>query len=177
VSRDARPAGRPTDSASAAVRVGDWIVRRGWLAWGAVVLAVSVVPVAWVFGLTPRSTWSWSAAAGHFFEFALLAVLVALSRARAVPGSGGLRTGAAVAVTYGLVIELVQAPIPYRSADWRDFVTDVCGAATGLAVLWYWRRRRARRLPESVDARERERGGSGGRGDALADETIEGGSR
>ena len=79
---------------------------------------------------------------GHFFEFGLFAVLVALARERAVAGSTGLLLGAAAGIGYGLAIELIQWPIPYRSADPRDFAVDVVGVTCALAVLWYLRRRR-----------------------------------
>ena len=121
--------------------MSDWLVRRGWLAWAPVILFVSVVPVAWIFGFTPRASWSLSGDLGHFFEFGLFAVLVALARERAVAGSTGLLVGAAVAMGYGLAIELIQWPIPYRSADPRDFAVDVVGVTCALALLWYVRRR------------------------------------
>ncbi len=121
--------------------MGDFVARYGWLAWAPVILFVSVVPPGWIFGFTPHATWSLSAELGHFFEFALFAVLVALARERAAPGSTGLMVGAAAAIGYGLAIELIQWPIPYRSADARDFAVDVFGVACALAVLWYVRRR------------------------------------
>jgi len=145
-----------------------WIRRRGWLAWGAVILVVSVVPVEWVFGLAPRESWSPLAALGHFTEFGLFAALVALAWAEAHggrrpgrataagattdPATAGLTMGALAAVSYGAAIELIQAPIPYRSADPLDFLTDVVGAAVALALVWYVRRRWARRVgPTAAD--------------------------
>jgi len=122
--------------------VSELLARRGWLLWGPVILFVSVVPVGWIFGFEPRTTWSVSGNLGHFFEFGLFAVLVALARERARPGSTGIAVGAAAAIGYGLAIELIQWPIPYRSADPRDFAVDVLGVASALAILWYVRRRR-----------------------------------
>jgi len=122
--------------------VGDLIARRGWLAWAPVILLVSVVPVEWVFGFAPRASWSLSGDLGHFFEFGLFAVLVALARSRAVTGTPRLLVGAAAGIGYGLAIELIQWPIPYRSADPRDFAVDVVGVTCALALLWYVRRRR-----------------------------------
>jgi len=121
--------------------VTDLLARRGWLLWAAVILFVSVVPVGWIFGFEPRARWSLSGNLGHFFEFGLFAVLVALARRRSRPGSSGIAFGAAAAIGYGLAIELIQWPIPYRSADPRDFAVDVVGVACALAVLWYARRR------------------------------------
>ena len=131
----------------------DWIVRRGWLAWGVVILVVSVVPVGWVFGLTPRDAWSALGSAGHFFEFALFAVLVAVSRSRRASGSSsGYLAGALAATGFGLAIEIVQIPIPYRSADPRDFAADVTGVAVALGALALARRRRASVSPVASSA-------------------------
>jgi hypothetical protein len=130
------------DASREGAALGDLVVRRGWLAWAPVILIVSVVPVGWIFGLTPHATWSISGELGHFFEFGLFSVLVALARERAVAGSAGLLVGAAAGAGYGLAIELIQWPIPYRSADPRDFAVDVVGVTCALALLWYLRRRR-----------------------------------
>lgn len=122
--------------------MGDFVARYGWLAWAPVILFVSVAPPAWIFGFTPHAAWSLSGELGHFFEFGLFAVLVALARERAGTGSTGLLVGAAAAIGYGLAIELIQWPISYRSADPRDFAVDVVGVVCALALLWYLRRRR-----------------------------------
>ncbi len=122
--------------------LGDLIARRGWIVWAPVILFVSVVPVGWVFGLTPHAGWSLQGNVGHVFEFGLFAVLVALARARAVPGSSGMLAGAVAAIGYGVAIELIQWPIPYRTADPRDAALDVVGVTVALALLWVVRRRR-----------------------------------
>ena len=129
---------------SAAGRTGasDFVARRGWMVWAPVILLVSVVPVSWVFGFTPHAGWSLSGNIGHVFEFGLFAVLVALARARAVPGSTGLLAGALAGIGYGVAVELIQWPIPYRSADPRDAALDVVGVMCALALLWAVRRRR-----------------------------------
>jgi VanZ family protein len=111
--------------------------------WAPVILVVSVVPVAWVFGATPRATWSLSGELGHFFEFGLFAVLVALSRERAAGFATSLATGAAAAIAYGVAIEFIQWPIPYRSGDPRDVAVDVLGVGCASAVLWQLQRRAA----------------------------------
>ena len=126
-----------------AARASAFVARRGWLVWAPVVLLVSVVPVSWVFGFTPHAGWSLSGNIGHVFEFGLFAVLVALARARAVPGSTGLVAGALAGIGYGVAVELIQWPISYRSADPRDVALDVVGVAGALALLWAVRRCRA----------------------------------
>jgi len=129
-------------SGAGGTRASDLVARRGWMVWAPVILLVSVVPVSWVFGFTPHAGWSLSGNIGHVFEFGLFAVLVALARARAVPGSTGLLAGALAGVGYGVAIELIQWPIPYRSADPRDAALDVVGVTCALALLWAVRRRR-----------------------------------
>ncbi len=121
---------------------GELVARRGWIAWAPVILLVSVVPVSWVFGFTPHAGWSLSGNIGHVFEFGLFAVLVALARARAVPGSTGVVAGGLAGIGYGVAVELIQWPIPYRSADPRDAALDVVGVTCALALLWVVRRRR-----------------------------------
>ena len=36
------------------------------------------------------------------------------------------------ATSYGLLIELVQALLPWRSAEWGDVIANACGAALGV---------------------------------------------
>jgi VanZ family protein len=134
---------RGVAAAGRTAAVTRFAVRRGWLVWAPVILVVSVVPVAWVFGAAPRDTWSLSGELGHFFEFGLFAALVALSRERAAGLRAALLAGAAAAVAYGAAIELVQWPIPYRSCDPRDLAVDVLGVACACAVVWRLRRRAA----------------------------------
>jgi VanZ family protein len=83
--------------------------------------------------------------AGHFASYALLAFVLAvalddwrLSR-RAVLGA------AVLAVSLGVAIELVQAPLPYRDCQLGDALVDAAGAALGLAVFSAVARARARR--------------------------------
>jgi Na+/proline symporter len=127
-------------------RPARWIVRNGCALWAAIVLIVSVVPVGWVFGFAESDDWSWMAALGHFAEFGIFTALVAVawSQSRRRGWTEGLLVGVAAGVGYGLLIEAVQFPLPYRSADLRDFALDVCGVAT-VALLLTWARRRQER--------------------------------
>lgn len=83
-------------------------------------------------------------AAGHFAAYVVLAFVLAvalddwrLSR-RAVLGA------AVLAVFLGVVIELVQAPLPYRDCQLADALIDAAGAALGLVVFSAAARARAR---------------------------------
>jgi VanZ family protein len=44
-------------------------------------------------------------------------------------------------LAYGVLIELVQAQIPGRDADWHDVVADTVGLAIGSALARPWLRR------------------------------------
>lgn len=117
--------------------------RREWrraLAFALVVFAGSVVPV-------PASSGGGGGALGgaldvlpagigltdpfHLVGYAVLAALL-------VPATGGRRFGpllaAAAAVSFGFGIELVQAPIPWRSFAWRDAAVNAGGAVIGAAI-------------------------------------------
>ena len=67
----------------------------------------------------------------HLVGYAVLAALL-------VPAAGGRRSrpllAAAGAVAFGFGIELVQAPIPWRSFAWDDAAVNAVGAAVGAAV-------------------------------------------
>ncbi len=54
-----------------------------------------------------------------------------------------LATDLAILAGYAAVDELLQIPIPGRSAEWLDVVADVAGGLTGLVVfaVTRWRRR------------------------------------
>jgi VanZ family protein len=83
--------------------------------------------------------------AGHFAAYTILAFLLAvalddwrLSR-RAVLGA------AALAISLGAAIELVQAPLPYRDCQLGDALVNAAGAALGLALFSVVARARGRR--------------------------------
>jgi len=124
---------------------------RGSRAWrvAAVVWAAAIV----VFGVLPTQGAMHAVAggrddqvtsAGHFAAYVVLAFVLAvalddwrLSR-RAVLGA------AVLAVSLGVAIELVQAPLPYRDCQLADALIDAVGAALGLAVFSAAARARAR---------------------------------
>jgi len=130
---------------SAGGRPEPWIVRNGWALWAVIVLVASVVPVGWVFGFAASDDWSWMAGLAHFAEFGVFTALVAVAWSRRHGWSEGLLLGVAAGVGYGLLIEAVQFPLPYRSSDLRDFALDVCGVATAALLLNWARRSRERR--------------------------------
>lgn len=106
-------------------------------AFAALVLLSSVVPV-------PGSAPANGGGAGvlpldigltdpfHLVGYAVLTVLAGRAIGR---GRRGLLLAAGAAVAFGVGVELVQAPIPWRSFAWRDAAVNAVGAGIGLAVL------------------------------------------
>ena len=123
------------------------VAHSGWAWWGAAIVVFAVVPVGWLFGLTPEDAWSVEGAVAHFLEFGIFAMLVAAAWRDRVPGSTGLLPAAVVAGLFALFTELIQGPVPYRDFDLRDLAADLVGAAIGLIVLSLVRRMRGPRRP------------------------------
>lgn len=119
------------------------------MVWTAVVLLFGVLPTHATLQAVAGEGEGTLTMAGHFFEFAALAFLVAM----AWDGRPSWRTfvrAAAVAVAIGVVVELVQGPLPYRDCQLSDVGVDTAGAALGLLTFslvasWRGRTSRARR--------------------------------
>jgi VanZ family protein len=87
----------------------------------------------------------------HVGSYAVLAVLVAF--AMRAGGRRALALVAVIAVGYGAAIELLQAPIPWRTLDALDATANAAGALLGVAawtaivglVRWMGARRAGRR--------------------------------
>jgi VanZ family protein len=62
---------------------------------------------------------------------------------RALPARTVVRA-ALVAMAFGIVTEILQAPIPTRSADWGDLAANLVGIALGAAWAYVAARRGAR---------------------------------
>ena len=80
----------------------------------------------------------------HVLGYAALTLLIAYAvwpsttRWLALPG--------ALALGYGVVIEVVQAFVPARSFSVADLGANAVGVALAAALLWAWHRRRERGL-------------------------------
>ncbi|WP_394346020.1 hypothetical protein [Halorubrum sp. BOL3-1] len=134
--------------------------RRSWfpfLGVAAVVLVASVVPVpdlAVGGGSGGEGTGPFAVlgptGAFHLVGYAALAALAYRATA-----TGGRETGSrvtegrgvaspavagavavAAATGFGFGVELVQAPIPWRSFAWGDAAVNAVGAAVGVATVW-----------------------------------------
>lgn len=66
----------------------------------------------------------------HLVGYAVLAALVA----RTTGGTRRFLAAVATAAAFGLAVELVQAPVPWRSFAWVDAGVNVVGAFVGAAV-------------------------------------------
>lgn len=108
--------------------------RRGAVAFAALVLAASLVPIpsgAPTGGGTVLPAWFGLTGSFHLVGYAVLAVLlVRTARGRRF----GALLAAAAAVAFGFGVELVQAPVPWRSFAWTDAAVNAVGAAVGTAV-------------------------------------------
>ncbi|WP_394296539.1 hypothetical protein [Halorubrum halophilum] len=126
--------------------------RLGTIAFALAVLIASVVPVSWVApggaeGAGGGGVGSGGGAAAfvdalpfdigftdpfHLVGYAVLTVLASRAIGR---GRLGLLLAAGAAVAFGFGIELLQAPIPWRSFAWRDAAVNAVGACLGIAVV------------------------------------------
>jgi VanZ family protein len=69
----------------------------------------------------------------HAFAYAVLALLLFAALRRGRTARGAL-VSAVAAWGYGLVIEGVQAALPYRTAEARDLIANAVGAVAPAAV-------------------------------------------
>jgi len=68
----------------------------------------------------------------HLVGYAILAVLASRVIGR---GRRGLFLAVGAAVAFGFGIELLQAPIPWRSFAWSDAAVNAIGAVVGLVAV------------------------------------------
>jgi hypothetical protein len=112
--------------------------RRGAVAFALALLVASVIPVSWVAGDgAAGGTGAGALEIGltdpfHLVGYAVLTVLASRALGR---GRRGLLLAAAASVTFGLGIELVQAPIPWRSFAWRDAAVNGVGAVGAVGFV------------------------------------------
>jgi VanZ like family len=156
-------AGAPVGTAPAP-RQGERLAARVTLAWAGVVLVFALLPLHGFLHETVGERESLTTQIGHFVEFAVLAALaawwvgcrdgstgVAAGDGR-TPGAGeswtrsarGTLLAWAATVAFGAAIEVVQIPLPYRSAQLSDLLLDGAGALAGALVFSAGRGLRAR---------------------------------
>jgi VanZ family protein len=76
----------------------------------------------------------------HFFGFGVLAWLLCYGYHRAQWSRMPYFRAGFFAVAYGLLIELVQIPLPYRFFSMKDLAADAAGIVAGLFVFYLFRK-------------------------------------
>lgn len=104
-------------------------------AWAAVILVSGVLPTQDVVEAVSGGRDDAVTTAGHFAAYVLLGFLIGVALTGWEVSAGGLLMGLALAAALGGLVELLQAPLPYRDAQVLDFIVDVAGAAVGLALF------------------------------------------
>ncbi len=112
--------------------------------WGP---AIAVAAIGMVLGLLhspPGADMFWDKVlhAGSYFTFAILLVR-ATHGGFAPPRPGPTLQAFLIAMGHGVLIEIVQAFVPWREASVGDALADAVGALLGVALvaLWYVPRR------------------------------------
>lgn len=93
------------------------------------VLAAALVPADWFWPAGPDSQFFLSDKWLHGITFAALALWFSGQYARR--SYWRLMTGL---VAFGLLIEVTQRMVSYRTADWMDLLADLLGVAVGTAI-------------------------------------------
>lgn len=122
----------------ATTRLRSWLLA---IAVGVAIVAASVVRVPGEPSPTPGPVGLTDPF--HLVGYAALAVAVAVALSENRVTTRSIHVAAvavAVATLFGVGIELVQAPIPWRSFAVADAAINAVGAVVGVAVLGGWRR-------------------------------------
>jgi VanZ family protein len=101
--------------------------------WAAAIVVLGVVPIGpMVQAIGPPDPVTTT---GHFVAYAGLGFILVIALGDWRVSARLLALALALAVALGVVVELIQGPIPYRDASLLDLAVDVAGAAVGLAVF------------------------------------------
>ena len=95
----------------------------------AMVQAAALVPADWLWSEGPNSLFFISDKWLHGITFTALALWFSGQYAR--HSYWRLVTGL---IAFGILIEMSQRMVSYRTADWMDFLADLLGVATGMAI-------------------------------------------
>ena len=104
-------------------------------AWALVIVVFGVIPTQPLVRAVAPDHEVASTLAGHFVEYFVLAVLIAAAWGGR---SGRIRDAAltlTLAVGLGVVIEVVQAFLPYRDCQAIDVLVNAAGAVCGVAAF------------------------------------------
>ena len=106
--------------------------------WGGMILLASIVP--YNIGIT--LTIGWFDKLVHFFEYAVLAMLISrgIFRTTSLKASRNILFTLISAGVYGIVLELIQQFVPGRDASIHDVGANMVGVVFGIIigklVLW-----------------------------------------
>lgn len=112
---------------------------RAWryaaVAWALVVVLLGLVPTHAALQAVAGQRETAATVVGHFLEYALLAFLLAAALGGWRRERHAAAVAALLAVGLGILIEAVQALLPYRDAQLLDVMVNAAGTALGLAVF------------------------------------------
>ena len=113
------------------------------LAWAVVAVYAALVLISSVIPVPEGPEVPYLDKAVHLCEYLLLAWMLSIAlRAGGLTAHDYLVLAWIYATSYGLLIELLQGLLPWRSADLWDAAADAAGAAIG---VWL-----GRRLPRNI---------------------------
>jgi VanZ family protein len=113
--------------------------RRPWQAaaagWAAVILVTGLLPTQTAVEAFSGGHDTAATTAGHFAAYLLLGILLGTALGGLSADWMRMFVTLALAAALGGVIEIAQAPLPYRDAQPLDFFANIAGAAVGLLLL------------------------------------------
>lgn len=128
-----------------------------WLRWGVVLLAAATIFYVSVLvspGPQPRELLGphWDTLF-HVVGYAVFALVLAYATAnwRDLPYRRAVAV-LAVAIGYGVLIEIAQATVPYRQFSYGDMLANAAGASLAIGWLLLESRIRYRRIEGSIPA-------------------------
>lgn len=76
----------------------------------------------------------------HFTVFFVLALLLTkgLRKARKVIFKKPFLGAILICFTYGIILEVIQIPIPERAFEWSDVIANLTGAVVGAVVVRFF---------------------------------------
>lgn len=111
--------------------------RSRWTAVALVSIAILVVSMVPIPGAVPEEGGGIpTSVLFHFVGYGVLAALLAVSVLVEETRDRASLTGAFGASAYGILIECLQYPIPYRSFSYLDMLVNGLGATVGVLLAW-----------------------------------------
>lgn len=98
-------------------------------------VVVALLPTSGALDATVGERQTTATVIAHFFEFVVLAVLVASAEARRRQPGAVLVVTLTVAAAVAVLTELLQGLLPYRSLELRDLAVNLLGAGAGLVLF------------------------------------------